>query len=66
MPLGEAAQYLLELELILGRAPHVLCLYHDFSGEDEGSDLAWRLTLVLSVPDTETDDSPEQTQSPLP
>jgi hypothetical protein len=55
VPLGEAARYLGELEWILGRAPHVLCLHHDFSGEDEGSDFAWRVTLVLSVPEIDVD-----------
>jgi hypothetical protein len=49
-PLAAAAQYLQHLEQLTGRSPHVLCVYDAFSSEDEGSDLAWQVTLVLSEP----------------
>jgi hypothetical protein len=49
-PLAAAAEYLQKLESDAGRPPHVLCLHDEFSWEDEGTDLAWRVTLVLSEP----------------
>jgi hypothetical protein len=49
-PLAEAAQYLQQLERLLGRPPHVLCVDNAFSSEDEGSDFAWQVTLVFSEP----------------
>jgi hypothetical protein len=52
-PLAEAAQYLKELEELTEHPPHILCLHEEFSWEDEGSDLAWRVTLVFSEPITD-------------
>jgi hypothetical protein len=49
-PLAEAAEYLRRLELETGKPPHVLCVHDEFSAEDEGSDLAWGVTLVVSEP----------------
>lgn len=50
VPLAEASRYLERLERLTGKPPHILCLHDEFSWEDEGTDLAWRLTLVLSEP----------------
>jgi hypothetical protein len=52
-PLAAAADYLRCWEDAHGRAPHVLCVHDEFSAEDEGSDLAWKVTLVLGEPDGE-------------
>jgi hypothetical protein len=49
-PLMAAAEYLRELELLIGKPPYVLCVHDEFSSEDGGSDLAWRVTLVLAEP----------------
>lgn len=53
-PLTQAAAYLQRVEAETGRAPHVLCLHDEFSEEDGGTDLAWRLTLVLGELPRET------------
>jgi hypothetical protein len=47
-PLGEAARYVRQLEQIRERSPHILCVHPEFSAEDEGSDLAWRVTVIFS------------------
>jgi hypothetical protein len=48
VPLADAARYLREeVERAGGRPPRVLCLRDEHSWEDEGSDLAWQVTLVL-------------------
>lgn len=52
-PLAAAADYLRSWEDRNGRAPHVLCVHDEFSSEDEGSELAWKVTLVLGEPDSE-------------
>jgi hypothetical protein len=52
-PLGAAADYLRRWEDAHGSAPHVLCLHDEFSFEDEGTELAWKVTLVLGEPDGE-------------
>jgi len=49
-PLAEAAQYLRRVEETTSRPPYVLCLHQQFSWEDDGSNLAWQVTLVLSIP----------------
>ncbi|WP_433889033.1 hypothetical protein [Streptomyces sp. CA-111067] len=49
-PLAEAARYIEQLELMPGRPPHFLGLHNEFSGQDEGSDIAWRVTVVFSEP----------------
>lgn len=46
-PLAEAAHYLRQMEELADRPPHVLCVHEQFSWEDDGSDLAWQVTLVL-------------------
>lgn len=46
-PLAEAAHYLRQVEKQDHRPPHVLCVHEQFSAEDDGSDLAWQVTLVL-------------------
>ncbi|MFL6073185.1 MAG: hypothetical protein ACJ73S_07270 [Mycobacteriales bacterium] len=50
-PLAAAADYLRCWEDTHGHAPHVLCVHDEFSAEDAGSDLAWKVTLVLGDPD---------------
>lgn len=55
LPLAEAAEYLRQLELAAGKPPHVLCVHDEFSAEDEGSDLAWGVTLVVSEPPADPD-----------
>jgi hypothetical protein len=50
-PLGDVVRYLMDLERALGAPPHVLCLHHEFSHEDGGSELAWRVTLVIGAPE---------------
>ena len=47
-PLAEASAYLRRIESETGRPPHVLCVHDEFSEEDDGTDLAWRFTLVIS------------------
>jgi hypothetical protein len=47
-PLAEAARYVEELERLPGPPPHVFCVYQEFSGEDEGSAIAWQVTVVFS------------------
>lgn len=46
-PLAEAAHYLRLIEKQAERPPHVLCVHQQFSLEDDGSDLAWQVTLIL-------------------
>ena len=47
-PLEEAARYLRRLEELPDRTPRILCMHEEFSWEDDGSDLAWCVTLVFS------------------
>jgi hypothetical protein len=47
-PLAEAAEYLWRAERANGRTPHVLCVHDEFSAEDGDTDLAWRVSLVIS------------------
>lgn len=49
-PLAEAAHYLILIEKQEEKPPHVLCVHQQFSLEDEGSDLAWQVTLILGEP----------------
>lgn len=46
-PLAEAAHYLMLIEKRDEKPPHVLCVHQQFSLEDDGSDLAWQVTLIL-------------------
>jgi hypothetical protein len=46
--LAEAAEYLREVEQRTHRPPFTLCVHVQFSWEDDGSDLAWQATIVLS------------------
>jgi hypothetical protein len=45
--LRETVNYLGTLEKELGKQPHILCLHHEFSPADGGTELAWRVTIVL-------------------
>jgi hypothetical protein len=49
--LAETVRYLEESQELNGRVPQILCLHDAFSFEDEGSDLAWQVTLVVSHSD---------------
>lgn len=49
-PLEEAARYLRKLEELPDKTPRILCMHEEFSWEDDGSDLAWHVTLVFSDP----------------
>ena len=49
-PLEDAVRYLRKLEEMPDKAPRILCIHEEFSSEDEGSDLAWCVTLVFSEP----------------
>jgi hypothetical protein len=46
--LANAAQYLREFEARTHWSPHTLCIHVQFSYEDNGSDLAWQVTIVFS------------------
>jgi hypothetical protein len=46
--MSKAADFLFQLGKHLSRDPHPLCLSAQYSWEDEATDLAWRVTLVLS------------------
>ncbi|MCK9897078.1 hypothetical protein [Frankia sp. AgB32] len=48
-PLREAAQYLEQLDRDGSSRTRMLYLHQEFSCADRGSDLAWRVTLVLQV-----------------
>jgi hypothetical protein len=47
VPLADAARYLHDEAERAGEPPRVLCLRDEHSWEDEGSDLAWQVTLIL-------------------
>jgi hypothetical protein len=49
-PLAKAADFLFQLEKQLPHEPHPLCISAQYSWEDEATDLAWRVTLVLNQP----------------
>jgi hypothetical protein len=49
-PLAEAAHYIEQLEQQPGQSAQFLGLHNEFSGQDEGSDIAWRVTVVFSEP----------------
>ncbi|MBO0819619.1 MAG: hypothetical protein J2P26_02080, partial [Nocardiopsaceae bacterium] len=46
--LMQASDFLLRLEKQTQRQPYPLCVNAQFSTEDGGSSLAWRVTVVLS------------------
>lgn len=47
VPLQAAADYIQHISKITGHQPHVMCLHQEFSIEEQESELAWRLTLVV-------------------
>lgn len=46
--LADAAQYLREVEARTHWPPHTPCIHAQFSYEDDGSHLAWQVTIVFS------------------
>ena len=54
--LTKAADFLVKTEKRLCREPHALCVNAQYSWEDETTDLAWRVTVVLGVPALGHDD----------
>lgn len=49
-PLEQAAHYIKQLEEMTNGQPNILCIHEEFSWEDEGSDVAWRVSLVFGEP----------------
>jgi hypothetical protein len=49
-PLGEAVNYLRDIERANGEPPFVVGLQHQYSREDDKSQLAWQVTLVIGFP----------------
>src|SRR5436305_15282944 len=48
--LTKSANFLAQLEECMSREPHALCMSAQYSWEDEATDLAWRVTVVLGKP----------------
>jgi hypothetical protein len=46
--LGEAAHYVGLLEQMREYGPYVLSVNLEFSSEDDGTDLAWRVSVIFS------------------
>lgn len=53
--LAKAADFLIQMEKRLAREPYALCVNAQYSWEDETTDIAWRVTLVLGQPALESD-----------
>lgn len=53
--LAKAAYFLSELEELLHREPQTLAMSSQYSWEDEATEFAWRVTLILAQPDLEGD-----------
>jgi hypothetical protein len=49
-PLAKAADFLIQLEKRLNHEPHALSVSAQYSWEDEATDLAWRVTIILGQP----------------
>lgn len=48
--LAKAADFLIQLEKRLNHEPHALSVSAQYSWEDEATDLAWRVTIILGQP----------------